>query len=285
MGMEGFVLRIAKVDSVFDSDDGGRIRALVLPEDRGKSWDDIPYAFPLLPKMMHIVPKVGEAVLILTAKLDDANSQRYYLGPIIHQPQFMNFDSYEIGATTMLDGGPGSPSLAPSYDPESSGALPQIEDIALMGRKNTDIVLGENDVKIECGVRLLNEDTEEIKFNRTTPTYIKLKQHSAELSDNSKSSATIVSENINLISTVGTPYIDVADNKELITDDALNKILEEAHVLPYGDILVKFLGIFVEAFKAHTHPYPGMPPVQETTYMNVNNFDLNTILSKNVRIN
>lgn len=283
--MEGFVLRIAKVDSVFDDNNGGRIRAIVLPEDRGKSWDDIPYAFPLLPKMMHIVPKVGEAVLILTAKLDDVNSQRYYLGPIIHQPQFMNFDSYEIGATTMLDGGPGSPSLAPSYDPESSGALPQIEDIALMGRKNTDIVLGENDVKIECGVRLLNEDTKDIKFNKTTPTYIKLKQHDTELSDKSKSSATIVSENINLISTVGTPYIDVSDNKQLITDDALNKILEEAHVLPYGDILVNFLKIFVEAFKAHTHPYPGMPPVQEMTYMNVNNFDLNTILSKNVRIN
>lgn len=285
MANEGFVLRIAKVDSIFDDDGGGRIRAIVLPEDKDKAWDKIPYAFPLLPKMMHIVPKVGEAVLILTSKLDDANSQRYYLGPIIHQPQFMNFDSYEIGATTMLDGGPGFPSLAPSYVPDSLGALPKDEDIALMGRKNTDIVLGENDVKIECGVRLLDEDNREVKFNRTNPTYIKLKRHDTELSDNSTSTATIVSENINLISTIGSPYIETADNKELITDEAINKIIEEAHVLPYGDILVKFLKIFVNAFLTHTHPYPGMPPVQEANYMNVSNFDLDTILSKNVRIN
>ena len=280
------VLRIAIVVDTFDENDGKRIKVRLLPEEARLSVSELPYAFPLLPKMVHVMPKVGEAVLILTAKLDNTHSQRFYLGPIIHQPQFMNFDSYELGATTLLDGGVNSPSIAPSYIPDSIGSFPKDEDIALVGRKDTDIILGEDDLRIRCGVHLTDSgDDTKVEFNKTTPSYIKLKHHNTPLNDNSNSTATIVSENINLISTIGSPYIETSNKDELITDDAINKILEEAHVLPYGDILVKFLKIFITAFKNHTHAYSGLPPVQDISYNTLEDFDLNDILSKNIRIN
>lgn len=277
------VLRIAKVINTLDKDDGKRIQALVLPEDAHTPISNIPYAFPLLPKMVHVTPKEGEAVLILTAKLDDANSQRFYLGPIIHQPQFMEHDNYELGATTLLDGGTGEISVAPSYQPETFGALPKDEDVAIMGRKNSDIILGEDELRMQCGVRLL--DKQHLEFNKKDPAYIKLKRHETELNDGTKSSATIVGENINLISTIGSPVFETTDNNDLISDEALNKVLEEAHVLPYGDILVNFLKIFVEAFKNHTHTYSGLKPNQDLTYKSLDEFDLNDILSKHIRIN
>lgn len=277
------VLRIAKVINTLDKDDGKRIQALVLPEDAHTPISNIPYAFPLLPKMVHVTPKEGEAVLILTAKLDDANSQRFYLGPIIHQPQFMENDNYELGATTLLDGGVGEISVAPSYQPETFGALPKDEDVAIMGRKNSDIILGEDELRMQCGVRLL--DKQHLEFNKKDPAYIKLKRHETKLNDGTKSSATIVGENINLISTIGSPVFETTDNNDLISDEALNKVLEEAHVLPYGDILVNFLKIFVEAFKNHTHTYSGLKPNQDLTYKSLDEFDLNDILSKHIRIN
>ena len=277
------ILRIGKVIDVYDEEDGQRIQALVLPEDQYIPVMNIPWAFPLLPKMIHVVPKVGEAVLILTAKLDNARSQRYYLGPIIHQPQFMEKDSFEFGATTLLDGGNGLPSIPPSLIPDSNGALCKDNDIAIVGRKDTDIILGDDDLRIQCGVRLLND--ENIIFNKENPTYIKLKYHDEQLIDKTKSSATIVSENINLISTSGLPKFETSDTNNLITDETLNKILEEAHVLPYGDILVKLLKIFIEAFKNHTHAYHGLKPVNDITYKTLDDFDLNDILSKHIRIN
>ena len=45
-----------------------------------------------------------------------------------------------------------------------------------------------------------------------------------------------------------------------ISDKDMQKILDEAHVLPYGDVLVDFLMAFLQMFKAHTHKYPNDRP-------------------------
>ena len=63
------------------------------------------------------------------------------------------------------------------------------------------------------------------------------------------------------------------------------KFIEEAHPLPYGDTLIKFLHIFINAFENHTHRYHQMIPVQDETMKTLKSYPLNDILSKNVRIN
>lgn len=283
---ENLTIRIAKVVSIDDEYDGQRIKAKILPEDRTLSNDKIPYAFPLLPKMMHIVPKVGEAVVVICANPSSTNSQRYYLGPIIHQPQFMNFDSYNVDATTLHNGSVGAPLNAPSRDPEAIGSFPKLNDIAVVGRKDTDLILSDNDVRLRCGVHLSDKNNDKvIKFNKTNPSYVKLKHHETPLNDKSQSTATIVSENINLISTASKQYFDTSDKDELITDEEMNKIIEQAHVLPYGDVLVDFLKMFIKAFKGHVHPYTGMPPVQDINCVNIYNYNLDDMLSDNIRIN
>jgi hypothetical protein len=45
--------------------DGLRIRAEFEGEDFNTSNEDIPWAFPLLPKTFQSIPKIGEAVIIL----------------------------------------------------------------------------------------------------------------------------------------------------------------------------------------------------------------------------
>ena len=65
----------------------------------------------------------------------------------------------------------------------------------------------------------------------------------------------------------------------------MQKIIEQAHKLPYGDVLVDFLILFVKTFAEHTHPYPGLPPCHTSDYINTISYDLNQILSESVRIN
>ena len=85
--MEGKIntVRFCKVVSVEDDTDADRIKVRLSPEDNAKTIDEIDYAFPLLPKMFHVKPKIGEAVFLLLATTNDGESQRYYIGPVISQ--------------------------------------------------------------------------------------------------------------------------------------------------------------------------------------------------------
>lgn len=281
MTNENTIIKIAQVESVDDEYAAGRIKARIIG-DRYNA--ETPYAYPLLPYMMHVVPKVGEAVLLIFSNLG-SSSQRFYIGPIIHQPQFVHNDMYS-NAISMLKGY--NDRTLPSVEriPESKGVYPKKEEIAILGRKDTDLIFSDNDVRLRCGVHKTNKyNSLESEFNRLTPTFIKLKQHDNKFSNDTNTTATIVSENINLISTVGLPEYKVFDTDESINDEEMAKIIETAHQLPYGDKLIEFLKLFLKAFNSHTHKYHNLPPTPELTYNAVNNYNLNDILSKNVKIN
>ena len=67
--------------------DGLRVRAEFEGIDfPNGDYSNIPWAFPLLPKTFQSIPKVGEAVLVFY--YGGNNGQRFYIGPIISQPQF-----------------------------------------------------------------------------------------------------------------------------------------------------------------------------------------------------
>ena len=275
------IIKIGQVESIDDEYAAGRIRARVVGD---KYNYETPYAYPLLPYMMHIKPKVGEAVLLIYSNLGKS-SQRFYIGPIIHQPQFVNKDNFN-NAISLLKGYNDRTLVSVDRIPEAQGVYPKKDEIAIMGRKDSDLIFSNDDVRLRCGVRKTNKYNDlESEFNRLTPSFIKLKQHDTNFSNNTYTTATIVSENINLISTVGTPEFNVSDVNESISDEEMAKIIETAHQLPYGDKLVDFLKLLLKAFNAHTHNYHNLPPIPDMTYNAVNNFNFNDILSKNVKIN
>lgn len=275
------IIKIGQVESIDDEYAAGRIRARVVGD---RYNNETPYAYPLLPYMMHIKPKVGEAVLLIFSNLG-SSSQRFYIGPIIHQPQFVNKDNFS-DAISLLKGYNDRTLVSVDRIPEVQGVYPKKDEIAIMGRKDSDLIFSDDDVRLRCGVRKTNKFNDlESEFNRLTPSFIKLKQHDTNFSNNTCTTATIVSENINLISTVGTPEFNVSDVNESISDEEMAKIIETAHQLPYGDKLVDFLKLLLKAFNAHTHNYHNLPPIPDMTYNAVNNFNLNDILSKNVKIN
>ena len=132
------LVRFCKVISIDDDTDADRIKVRLSPEDNDKSLGDIDYAFPLLPKVFHVKPKVGEAVLLIQATANDGYSQRYYIGPVISQdhrlyddPYFQGADSYQRGAYKKFD-------VPPRMDPKKEGTLPEDDDVVIRGRKNKE---------------------------------------------------------------------------------------------------------------------------------------------------
>ena len=169
-------------------------------------------------------------------------------------PFFSGGDAFLRGSYKKFD-------VAPRMIPDNDGILPNDNDIVIRGRKNTDIQITDDEIRIKSGVKLVNEDEKyKMAFNTKDPGYVKIKYHLNPLEDNSRSSTSIVSDKIFLLSNTSPNYFNTTDRKDLITDEELNKILNSAYKLPYGELLVEFLTTFVEAFVKHTHDFSMLPP-------------------------
>lgn len=284
------LVRYCEVAWIEDNTDGDRIKVRLSPEDNDKEDKDLDYAFPLLPKAFHIKPKVGEGVFVLLAVTNDGNSQRFYIGPVISQdhriyndPYFMGGDSFYKGAYKKFD-------VAPSMNKRHRGIFPNNDDIMIRGRKNADIQITDDDVRIRAGVKVVNpQKMYKMAFNEKNPSYIKLKYHEKGLKDGSHSTATVVADKINLLSTSSKNYFELTNRDDLITDDEISKVLEDAYKLPYGEKLVDFLITFANAFINHTHDFDMLPPnpswLVSLKAKKASLLDKKQMLSDTVRIN
>lgn len=284
-----------RVISVEDDLNGGRIKARLSPADDHVLDQDLPYAFPYMPKMLHIKPKIGETVEIICTDANNPHSERFYIGPVISQPQHMFMDPFDFSSRSLFRGSIKTPDKNIEMDKNTHGAFPEYDDIALLGRADSDLILKEDEVRLRCGVRRTSgSNRSSVMFNKTDPTYIKLKynENGAVYNDTVyggeqeyKSTATIVADRINLLGHDSKTPFNLTDRDHLITDEEMKKILEQGHVLPYGDKLVEFLKLFIKAFTQHTHPIGNSPPCKPDTYLKLVSYDLNSLLSNSVRIN
>lgn len=269
MAFDSTNFRIGRVIDLHDEQGGDRIKVALEPVDNFKSdKEEIDYAIPCLPKFLHIKPKLEERVLIITEDPTDPDSQRFYFGPIISQENKLEGDTNPLQALSIFRGASVTPEINPRLKSEAKGAFPEDDHIAIEGRKNAGIQLTDDDVRIKAGVKLV--DNSDVVFNTKDPAYIKLKYHT----DDSKktmdynSTATIVADKINLIGPNG--EYNVTDRKDLISDADMDTIIRKAHQVPYGDVLVEFMKLFVDAFNTHTHAMDMEPPVPDANVVNLN---------------
>jgi nucleoside-diphosphate-sugar epimerase len=137
------------------------------------------------------------------------------------------------------------------------------------------------------------------KFNSRTQGYIQIKYNAQINVPKDENEAgefgtvtNIVSNKINLLThKEGSPRFNLTNQDNLISNEEMQKILEDAHPLVFGDKLIEFLEIVKVAVGNHNHKYPGLTPHSEgqseaaIAIQNMNEYDLAQILSKNIRIN
>jgi len=284
------IFEIARVVNVEDIFGGDRIQARTF-NDRTTANDQIPFAFPLLPKHLYIKPKIGEYVIILA--YDDAH--RFFIGPIIPQLNKLEIED-TLYAKSFFDEGIVAPNINPEYVRNSDGVFPKADEIALMGRKNTDIIFKDDEVWIRAG------KYNEVGGNKVfslNPTYIKIKHdletnfYTNRAGENIeyKTTATFVADEINLISSSNKAkqLFKVNDPNDMITDIELQNILEKAYRLPYGDILAEILLDTLNFAVTHVHngnlAPPSLSPETVELIAQIRNKINTKLLSNNIRIN
>lgn len=284
------VVRFSEVVSIYDPAMGGRIKVRLLPEDaKYMTIDELPYCTPMVPKHFHIVPKVGECVMVILANPNSTESERLYFGPLISQPYALGYDSC-IHSKSILRGGSVAMTLPnPENNPENTGTYPEQFDVALRGRENTDLFLKANEIRMLCGHKKnpFGALPDTLLFNREDLAYIQMKylKRRDHNDQEYRSNINIVADRINLLSHDSKNKFKLNDPKYLIDDEDMKKIYEQAHPLVYGDELVDFLKRLIEVIRTHTHPFPMKPPSFTTPQNDVLGENLDAMLSQSVRTN
>ena len=285
-----------------DSYDALRIRAKLI-QDEPKDINTIPWAFPLLPKVFQSIPKVGEAVfLFVDDEGGDKNiSQRYFLGPIISQPQYNSYCEKD-NATTLLKTHKRNPIGKISSVDATRGSFPNAEDVAVVGRGKEDITLRYNEksktseIDLRAGIRgeATNSNNKDmignIIFNDADPAYIQLK-YKQGLATNEKNAANsvinMVANRINIMSNKDYNIAHNLNDKDmLIPESKMDEVMDKLHQVPMGDKLVELLTIMKGAIMHHVHPWAGMEQCGDWAgFINkLEGYDVESILSQYVRI-
>jgi hypothetical protein len=97
-----------------------------------------------MPKQFQVVPKVGEGVFIINEDDKRKDSNRYYIGPIIPQPQYNTKSEFQYGrgeALACLDGRAIEALGNISNDSRTDGSFPEIGDVSVVGRDSQDMIM------------------------------------------------------------------------------------------------------------------------------------------------
>lgn len=233
---------------------------------------NLPNCYPYLPKFFHIIPKIGEVVNVLLSDIDKPNTLRYWVGPVISQPQFYQYES-KITAENGTEYGLTRSDVKPSQIENAKGIYPNINDIALLGRDNNDIILKDKQITLRVGKHLINDT---LRLNRNNPGYINLR-----ISDDGEvSSIMTVANKIGLMSHNGKRKF-----KTILDSEEIDRFFEESHPMVKGDITVEVLKKIIKAILFHVHGGSGLPPTKTNPILELEKIDLNRILSENIRIN
>ena len=280
-----------------DGFDALRVRAQI-SQDNVQDYKEIPWAFPLLPKTFQSVPKEGEGVFVFLEDAKSAASQRYYLGPLISQPQYHTYCKSEYG-TSLFKGNKYNPLPKYSKNPDTKGSFPEVEDVAVVGRGAEDVILkydqaeGKSEVDIRAGIRqeLVGSGViGNVIFQGIDPAYIQLKYKKGlakEKGQIANSLINIVANRINLMSNMDVAVEhNLDDNKELVKESEIDNVMRNLHQVPKGDVLLEYLELVRKIMIGHVHGWAGLPENGDIggQMQKFKDFQLNDILSDYVRI-
>lgn len=294
------------VTDINDPFNAGRIKVRIYGNGNDGLDDDtplitnvnLPWCEPLMPKFLNFVPKVGEMVKVVTFDYRNKKIRRQYIGPIIGQQTPLDFKKSEYNdAKFKVENGTyvSNWSLNSQASDGSWKIYPNKEDIAILGRINTDLILKDtsyyNEITLRSGKIKPDTLTKTPKgglspyvLNKKNPSYISINFTQAEAFKNSKaidivklnlqkdrSHINVVADNINLISHAGS-------NKKGYTrtilkgEDVLTQIKtenEKLHPLPYGDVLWEFLNVLRPYIEGHIHKASRREPDGDITKKNL----------------
>jgi hypothetical protein len=245
------------------SDDGNmKLKVFIRGVDRPDiKEDDLEWAECFLPRMLSVCPKVGETVKIILMDTNNPFTQREWVGPVISQPEKIKEDPFFFTGLAGKVGGLLKLGRSIKTIPEAQGIYPGPDDVSLLGRDNSDIILKQEEVLIRAGKHIIDNP---LKLNEINPAYISLRVlKPSDLEKNENKTATekelnltedrtdtvIVSNKIFLIGRDSNSKVI----KPILTKEDHLKLEDNLHPVVYGDVLYDFMVIMRQWIKSHIH--------------------------------
>lgn len=278
---------IGKVLNVEDYNNTGIIQVFIDGLDEiGTPNEQLPLCYPLMSRIIHIMPKENEAVLVIMSSSDEDRKNtnrgnRFWIGPLI--TNYDNIKNDTVGISKNLTFDPLSflsinkknteKDIFPvdNEDPTKSNNL---DDITIIGRENTDISQSENKIKLRAGKHKKNRPKE---LNNQNPVYSVL-----ELIDDNNSYSLTAGDEIYLISHKGKETF-----KKILTKDDINQLKRNSQSMLYGELTVEYLKLLTNAFLKHIHQHPQKEPIKtsEVVALEKKLSQIQDLLAKNIKIN
>ena len=262
-----------EVVSIEDTTEGGRIKVRIADLDDQTLNEDLPYAYPAIPKFVHIYPQVGEVVRVFMEDIRYPQRGRHWVGSVISQLPKIGRDGF-LTALNTTNVALGAPDKAPSQVPDAVGVFPDIGDIGLIGRDNTEMMLKPKQILIRAGRHEVNNI---LALNKTNPATIQMDISS----DGVQSSIIQLANKIALIAHEGNPKLPATNYDQ----ETIARVFEEGHPMLRGDLTVQVLEVYRKAILQHIHGYSGIPADKNNIIVDLEKIDLTTILQNNIRIN
>ena len=266
-----------EVVDITDPTDGNNIKVKIPDLDNKIANEDLVWCYPLLPKFFHILPKVGEYVRVFIEDVRYPQRSRYWMGSVISQPQKIGFDSIFTALST-TNMALTIPDPAPSTFPDADGIYPLPEDVAVVGRVNTDVILRINQVSIRAGK---HENNDVLKLNIKNPATVDMIFEQTQGSTDFYSNTVIQADKIAILSHDGNPQFKAA---RLTPEDRVN-IFKTGHPMVRGDTLVEALNIIRNAIINHIHGYSNLPADKTAIINTLESINFDGILQKNIVTN
>ena len=129
-----------------------RKRGTSVKETDNEPCTEVPYAIPLLPKNLQIMPKEGEMCLVFVENIKKDQQNRYWIGPLLSDKSKLAYESSVTGGNLLTSNVlPVAKNTRNTKEKQTlkkrgdfTGGFPEKLDIAIMGRNNADIVLPTN---------------------------------------------------------------------------------------------------------------------------------------------
>jgi hypothetical protein len=257
------------------TDDGTqRIKVLIRGVDKpDEPIDELAYCHPLLPRMFAVQPQVGETVKIMMTDHGNTDVGRLWIGPIISQPEKIKNDPWFHTALAGREGG--LMDLGPKLPDDVLKAIyPLPDDVGLLGRDNSDIILRKDEVIIRAGKHVLDQPTQ---INKKNPAYINISVlRPSDLDDEETTNPTEIKLNLgenrtdtvlmsNKLFLIGRPT-NSRIVKPLLEKSDHRTLEEKLHPVVYGDVLYEFMTILRNWISSHKHSGGGVaytPPSRD----------------------
>lgn len=286
----------AKVINIDDPSEQNRIvcRILNLDEngdikggrDRDVPDSKLPFCICMNPPHIHIRPMVGEMVYVSLENPSDNSAPRYYIGPIITSKLKLKYQEYNE-AVKVFDDTAFPVNQSVNSKPKVASLFPDISDIALQGRDDSDLMLKQREAYLVAGKFKPNS----FEANIEMPSYLQLKQF-----DNIKtgplkafSQANLQSSNVNIYSPLGKfRGLDLAKYETNEDLKSFGDLANKLHPAVFGDELVKLWEVVLRVLITHIHtPQSPLVPTPDSAILQQYTVSgkLQDLLSKHVRIN